>query len=57
MNKIEDLYFTVAKILSTAQKQNVVHIRHTFVSQAVDIFSVEQLTFSKKVSSSRDLSK
>jgi hypothetical protein len=68
--KIEDLFFTVTKILSTARnfeqlhiflssawKQNVLHVRHTFVCRAVDTFCVEQLTFLKKVSSSRDLSR
>jgi hypothetical protein len=66
---MEVLFFTVTKILSTAQnfeqlhfflstarKQNVVHVLHTFVCQAVDAFCVEQMTFLKKVSSSRDLS-
>jgi hypothetical protein len=43
--------------LSTAQKWNVVHVRHTFVCRAVDIFSVKEMTFSKKVSSNRDSSK
>jgi hypothetical protein len=61
MKKIEDLFFTVTKILSTARnfvqlhffyqllkKQNVVHIWHTFVCRAVDAFCVEQMTFLKK---------
>ncbi len=49
MKKIEDLFFTVTKIfcskiradalfLSTAQKRNLVHVRHTFVCRADDIF-------------------
>jgi hypothetical protein len=63
MKKIEDLFFTVTKILSTAQnfeqlhfflstarKQNVVHVQHTFVCRAVDAFCVEEMTFWKKVS-------
>ncbi len=56
MKNIEDLFFTVTKIradaifLSTARKQNVVHVRHTFVCRAVDTFCVEQMTFLKKVS-------
>jgi len=63
MKNIEDLFFTVTKIradaifLSTARKQNVVHVRHTFVCRAVDTFCVEQMTFLKKVSSSRDSSR
>ena len=31
MKKIKDLNLTVTKILSTARKQNVVHVQHTFV--------------------------
>jgi hypothetical protein len=47
MKKIEDLYFTVAKISSIAQKRNVVHVLHTFFCQADDFFekSVEQSRF------------
>jgi hypothetical protein len=60
MKKTEDLFFTVTKILSsadalffsTAQKRNVVHVWHTFVCLAVDTFCVEQMTFLKKVLSS-----
>ena len=56
MKKIEDLFFTVTKILSTARKRNVVHVQHTFVCRAVDAFCVKQMTFLKNVSSSRDSS-
>ncbi len=58
MKKFEDLFFTVTKIctfLSTTGKQNVVHVRHTFVCRAVDAFCVEQMTFLKKVLNSRNL--
>jgi hypothetical protein len=47
MKKIEDLFFTVTNILSTARKRNVVHVRHSFVCRADDIFEkiVEQSRF------------
>ncbi len=49
--------FFLSSFLSSAQKRNVVHVRHTFVCRAVDTFCVEQLTFLKKVSSSQDSSR
>ncbi len=34
-----------SRLLDTARKRNVVHVRHTFVCRAVDTFCVEQMTF------------
>jgi hypothetical protein len=48
MKKIEDFYFTVAKILSSARNFEQFHFfRSRFFCRAVDIFkkSVEQLRF------------
>ena len=65
MKKIEDLYFTVSIILSSAQNFEQLHfflstarthVRHTFFLSSRCHFSVEQSRFLKKVLSSRDSS-
>ncbi len=62
MKKIEDLFFTVTKILSTARNFEQLYFFYHLLENEMwyryDILlTVEQLTFLKKVSSSRDSSR